>query len=223
MGLTTAIGLVLGVALAVSSCTTSSTLSSPDRSHSTSPTGTVTVPTSTGYAQTCRLIRSWCEPTTGSVPEALSRALALPSVEPGEPCPTTVGSAVSTAAFGGIALGEGSVRPLIAQEDRVGAQDGQLDLVSSKHGWLLVKTLWFAARGYHGAVLIRGRQLDGSNPVAFGVAPVLGDVQLPPGQTINHVGGYRTWPGATWLRAPGCYAWQVDTADASEIIVFQAS
>jgi hypothetical protein len=157
------------------------------------------------------------------VPPTLIRPLALPFIAPGGSCPTTPGSALSTRAFGGIALGQGSVRPLIAQKDAAGAEDGQLDLLPSKEGWYAVKTLWFAAHGYNGPVLIRGRELDGSNPVAFGEAPVLQDVQLPPGRTINHEGGYRTWPGATWLRAPGCYAWQVDTEDASEVIVFQAS
>ena len=34
--------------------------------------------------------------------------------------------------------------------------------------------------------------------------------------------GYRTQPGSTWVRSPGCYAWQVDGRGFSETIVVKA-
>jgi hypothetical protein len=89
-------------------------------------------------------------------------------------------------------------------------------------GWHQLKTLWFGNPSYQGPVLIRGRQLDGSNPVVFGEEPALMDPQLPPGPTVNGERGFREWPGATWLRAPGCYAWQVDGMGFTNVIVFEA-
>jgi hypothetical protein len=69
-------------------------------------------------------------------------------------------------------------------------------------------------------VLIRGRQLDGPHTI---VMSSMVDPQLGPGDTINGFpAGWREWPGATYLRTPGCYAWQVDGTDFSTVIVFQA-
>lgn len=34
--------------------------------------------------------------------------------------------------------------------------------------------------------------------------------------------GYRTVPGSTWVKSPGCYAWQVDGRGFSEVIVVDA-
>lgn len=40
--------------------------------------------------------------------------------------------------------------------------------------------------------------------------------------TVLTGGGYRTVPGSTWIRSPGCYAWQVDGRGFSETIVMDA-
>jgi hypothetical protein len=42
------------------------------------------------------------------------------------------------------------------------------------------------------------------------------------GPTLNGRDGWRQWPGGTWLRTPGCYAWQIDGTDFSDVIVFEA-
>jgi hypothetical protein len=34
--------------------------------------------------------------------------------------------------------------------------------------------------------------------------------------------GQREWPGATWIRTPGCYACQIDGLHFSYVIVFEA-
>jgi len=58
----------------------------------------------------------------------------------------------------------------------------------------------------------------------MGELPSLVDPQLPPGDipNLNGADGWREWPGATWLRFPGCYAWQVDGDNFSTAIVFKA-
>ena len=76
---------------------------------------------------------------------------------------------------------------------------------------------------YRGPVLIRGRQLDGTHHVRFGLAFV------PPTELrIGSWGNATTAPGwgfrasTTRLRAPGCYGYQIDGRTFSRVIVFQA-
>ena len=63
-------------------------------------------------------------------------------------------------------------------------------------------------------------QLDGTNPVGFDVGPswtsrVLSEIRL--------VGPYAgLHPAATFVRTLGCYAYQIDTAQSSYLIVFEA-
>ena len=73
---------------------------------------------------------------------------------------------------------------------------------------------------YVGAVLIRGRQLDGPNEVGFDVGPrwtrsVHAKIELVGPEHDLH-------PAATFVREPGCYAYQVDTFRSSYLIVFEA-
>jgi hypothetical protein len=35
--------------------------------------------------------------------------------------------------------------------------------------------------------------------------------------------GFRTTPGSTWVTSAGCYAWQVDGRNFSEVIVVDAA
>jgi hypothetical protein len=86
-------------------------------------------------------------------------------------------------------------------------------------GWAGTKALWTVPR-YSGPVLIRGRQLDGPNTLGFDLGPgwtqsVHPEIRLiGPDQTLH--------PAATFVRSPGCYAYQVDTTRSSYLIVFEA-
>jgi hypothetical protein len=189
------------------------------------PNGQPTLPAPQSYAETCRLVGSWCElePSPGGLPPGLRRPLSLPAIGLGGTCPTTKGQRFD-GQFGGVALGEGPVQPLIAGG---GARTEQGVIVfrpyaARRRGWYRAKTLWFARPDYGGPVLIRGRQLDGTRAVILGEAPSLVDPQMGPGATLNGREGWREWPGGTWLRTPGCYAWQIDGTDFSQVIVFQA-
>lgn len=78
------------------------------------------------------------------------------------------------------------------------------------------------ATALSGPVLVRGRRLGADDRIAFGEEPSLTDPQLPPGPTIDGAHGWREWPGGTFLRSLGCYAWQVDGAGFSDVVVFEA-
>ena len=186
-------------------------------------------PVPQSYAETCRLVSTWCqiEPTPGGIPDALRRPLAFPRVPPGADCPVTSGHLVNNGQFGGLALGEGPVQPIAAGGGSLteGLRFRAYVLPHARppyRGWYSMKTLWFARPEYRGPVFIRGRQLDGPHTVVLGEGPSLVDPQLGPGDTLNGIEGWREWPGGTSLRTPGCYAWQVDGTDFSHVIVFKA-
>ncbi len=199
-----------------------------------SPAPTTAVPTQiiagfpapATYQQACDLEPSVCNardlmPATADspLPRALRRPLQLPILGPGQACPVTQGAFLQTAYFAGVALGTGPVRPL----GRVTASgEGELGAAPDPAGWYGFKTLWFSAPSYTGPWLIRGAQLDGTSPVIFGEQPAVSQLVVPPVATLNGEGGYRTAPGGTYVRGPGCYAWQVDGTTFSYVIVFHA-
>ena len=151
----------------------------------------------------------------------LYRPLRIPAIAPGTPCPAApprgrlAGSGMRSSAFG-----PGPAYPTLAiRSGRAG-----IGLVwppddPARPGWTGTKVLWWVPR-YDGAVLIRGRQLDGPNAVGFDLGPrwtrtVLRELRLV-GPT------YDLRPAATFFQAPGCYAYQVDTLRSSYRIVFVA-
>jgi hypothetical protein len=87
--------------------------------------------------------------------------------------------------------------------------------------WSGTKRVWLLDSRYAGRALVRGRQLDGPNEVRF----VLGRPGFTPEKVLNPIGELRvegTSPSLTRLRAPGCYAYQVDTRTRSYLVVFEA-
>lgn len=151
-----------------------------------------------------------------------NRPLILPELASGQRCPVSASQKVTTLGFGGFALGSGPVRPdlPIARDPSAGVR---LDLSVPREDWFSVKTLWFVDPSYQGPALIRGARIDAPGPIAFGEAPDLAELVIPPGPTVNEASdGYRTAPGGTYVKAPGCYAWQVDGVGFSYVLVFQA-
>lgn len=172
--------------------------------------------------------------TSQSIGSLLARPLHPPAVAAGQPCPATSGSSIETSAFGGVALGDGPVRVLLA--DRGDLRHGHVALIPTERRlgrgtashWLAVETLWLSVPGYHGPFVVRGEALTGGDaievqPSGDGLHVGKGPLVVPPGPTPNTGGdGYRSVPGSTWVTGAGCYAWQVDGSSFSETIVFDA-
>jgi hypothetical protein len=184
-------------------------------------------PNAQGATDVCGPGVEWCHAPAGRIPSRLRRPLRLPHLRPGDPCPASRGRRYANRLFGGITFGRGPVRPLVAPNNRRDAGPARSGILRFRRApenrrWFRIKTLWFARPSYRGPAFIRGRQLDGDRRVVFGERPELVDPYLAPGPTVNGGDGFREWPGATWLRAEGCYALRIDGRNFSSTIVFAA-
>jgi hypothetical protein len=183
--------------------------------------GAHALPTPKNYSETCRLVSSWCRPTSGRIPQALRRPLHLPGLGASGSCRTSAGADFDNGQFGGVALGSRPVQPLILGNSG-DAKHGVVRFSRRPDGWWYVKTLWFSHSTYQGPIFIRGREVGGTGKIGFGEVPTLFDPQLPPQPTLNGRDGWREWPGATFIRNLGCYAWQIDGSGFSHVVIFRA-
>lgn len=139
---------------------------------------------------------------SGSVPAAIERPLRLPGLGPGGSCPVSRGS--------------GPVEPVRSPNVKLTPFVGS--------AWRGAEVIWRSAPSYHGPVLIRGHQLGAAGVVGFGEGHVPYDqLQLLDSAQGTPRGPGRTWPSFTRVKAPGCYAYQVDGTSFSYVIVFSAS
>jgi hypothetical protein len=89
--------------------------------------------------------------------------------------------------------------------------------------WGGQKVFWAISPSYHGPVLIRGRQLDGTTQIGFGESRVpYSRLEFQPSRGQRAFGGWRGYPATTRLHHQGCYAWQIDGTTFSEVVVFKA-
>jgi hypothetical protein len=159
----------------------------------------------------------------------LYRPLHLPVVEPGGACPVSAVGAFNFRKFGvNAGIGPGPAYP-------VGfLQPGSILYVEfplragplAGLEWSGEKVLWFVAPRYRGRLLIRGGRLDGPDLVRFqwGVMPST-ELRIQRGDfRTRAIGvrlvGQRMLPSITRVRAPGCYAYQIDGSSFSRVIVF---
>lgn len=159
----------------------------------------------------------------------LERPLHVPTIAPGGPCPTSAADSrtfESITGWGGSlsAFGAGPVYPILESVDgkpvlryRYPPPEGFGTV------WGVAKFPWFGDKTFHGRVLIRGRQLDGPNEVRFeDGSPGFTDAKrLNPDAELRLENPFGGSPATTRLRAPGCYAYQLDGWRFSRLIVFQ--
>src|SRR6266516_1153447 len=162
----------------------------------------------------------------GSAPEPwarLHRPLHLPTVAAGTPCPVSAVGRINFRKYGvGKGIGPGPAYPIgFAQPGSVLQFTYPPEPPSQFAGseWSGAKVLWFVAPRYRGPVLIRGGRLDHPDRLRFNRG------MIPPLEMRIHrvFSGPRDRPSYTRLRAPGCYAYQVDGTNFSRVVVFQAS
>jgi len=121
----------------------------------------------------------------------------------------------------GVAVGKGFVTAIIGQSGDLA--HGTVDLgTSNVAGWYGLKTDWTISPRYSGWVVVRGKQLDGSGPIAVLGDATVGAIVIPPGPTANTFAGWREQPSGAYVKGPGCYGFQVDGSSFSEHIVVKA-
>jgi hypothetical protein len=89
--------------------------------------------------------------------------------------------------------------------------------------WGGSKVAWFARPDFVGRVLIRGGRRDGPEGVRFGDgAQPTKELRLTFTAEDRGEGGWLFEGTYTRVRAPGCYAWQLDGDDFKSVITFRA-
>ncbi len=156
-------------------------------------------------------------PTPDAWAELRQRSLKLPTLQPATSCPATPGKSISPDF--GPDLGNGPVYPVGLGNEGVAIYDKQQIAVG---GWFSVKVLWIGDPTYKSPALVRGHQIDGPGELGFerGSDP-LRELRLHTNGGVAPRSGWHNWPSETRLRGPGCYAYQVDGAGFSEVIVFK--
>jgi len=168
--------------------------------------------------------KSDSEPSTGPKPQSESSGppLVLPSLADGKNCPVSIERRV-TPEFDP-ALGDGPVYP-------VGIPHGLLEFIYPTvktqlwypSAWGGQKVLWVAEPSYTGPILIRGGRIDAPGRLGFGDQSVPDwKMSFPAGEAVVN-DGWRQFPSYTRLKAPGCYAYQIDGDGFRTLIVFEAA
>jgi len=150
----------------------------------------------------------------------LRRPLHLPKVAPGAECPVSKGVKARTLSkdFGSaLALGSGPVYPVVDVSSRgvVGARP-----VAGRRGFFVYKVLFIIAPKYTGPVLVRGRRLDGRGVLLFGFGRGKPTVE----GRIRRGGDGRAWrgfPSSSYVKADGCYGYQMDGLGFSRVAVLR--
>ena len=123
--------------------------------------------------------------------------------------------------FPKVAIGNGPVRPMLLGSGDVSRGVAVVSPSTNAPGWFGVKTNWFSFPEYQGPIVIRAERLDGPGKRVFTVNPASAVPVVPTGPTLNRTGRWRDMPGGTYVKSPGCYAWQIDGQDFSYATVFR--
>jgi hypothetical protein len=160
----------------------------------------------------------------------LRRPLHVPSLPAGARCPTTAMATRDLFSFVGWgrgvpAWGSGPAYPVLSSDGGIPSIRVRLPPPEGfGTEWAVEKVLWFTALAFRGRVLVRGRQLDGPNEVRFedGRPGFTDEQRLHPVTELRLERDSGGHPATTRVRAPGCYAYQLDGWRFSSLIVFEA-
>jgi hypothetical protein len=115
-----------------------------------------------------------------------------------------------------VALGPGPVRP-----DGPWDLHGVINAGNTGDAWYSFKNEWQADATYDGPFRVRGARIDGPGDMGFGLRPDTSELLVPAGPTQTVADGYRWAPGAMFVTAAGCWAFQVDGTTFFSVMVFQ--
>jgi hypothetical protein len=158
---------------------------------------------------------------------SLRRPLHLPKLAAGAECPISKPDPRiqwrRINIFGGTGLGRGPVYP------GLGASGGLLWAtpdVQSGGPWFGEKVFWYVRPSYRGPVLIRARRIDGRGMLRFGSgelpSPELHLASLGSVSWEGQPPGSRGYPSGVRVLTKGCYAFQIDGANFSRVVVVTA-
>jgi hypothetical protein len=174
-------------------------------------------------------------PLPAALAVLLDRPLGLPSLATGGSCPVTQPTALDpppppghplTNAGSPIALGRAPVFPDAYYFGLHGRPNLlQLRSDATRPGWYITKAPWASRPGYRGWALIRAARIDGAGQaqVQVGDPDDVRYTQLGDAAAVNVVLDWQFMPGGIQVTTPGCYAYQVDTTGATDVIVFEAA
>ena len=95
-------------------------------------------------------------------------------------------------------------------------------------GTLGAKVAWIASPDYRGPALVRGSRIDATGDMLFdpGYGPTTAGLHFDYDTGVRAAGfdeGWRFLPSTVLIRAPGCYAFQIDGIDWTATIVMDAT
>lgn len=151
---------------------------------------------------------------------ALRRPWAQPKLPEGKPCPVTTDVSTPDPDLAPL-VGLGPARPILDEGASLTYVTHDQGAGWVDHTWGGAKVLWAVDPAQTGPVLVRGRQLDGPGKLAF-EDPAIPELVLHADSPQGLGDGWHDNPSYTRLRAPGCYAYQIDTADSTWTVVFTA-
>lgn len=160
-------------------------------------------------------------PARTTVDTLESRPLRLPTLTPGQSCPTNSGQTLTLANASGPAILVGAVGVTIPQRGNL--SEGTVDLAQSDvPGWYGIKTHWLVKPDYAGPLVVRAESLDGSGPISILADAGSGPLVITSDSTANGADGWREQPSGTYVKGPGCYGVQLDGTSFSVSLVFKA-
>ncbi|HEX5594658.1 MAG TPA: hypothetical protein VFX61_01345 [Micromonosporaceae bacterium] len=165
--------------------------------------------------------------TEAAIASLLARPLRLPTVSPGEACPvsgvTTRSPAAQESAAEG--LGTGPLYPItfyIGQDAtlRLGAQPPLPAKAPGPDGLYKLKVVWASTGAHPGPAVVRVGRLDGTGGgfVELSYRP---DARRGDAVVFALPDVAADFPSTTSVSGPGCYAYQIDGMNHSEVIVFR--
>jgi hypothetical protein len=164
---------------------------------------------------------------------ALHRPFHIPRLKAGQSCPRTLGRPAHDLSpdFGiANALGDRPVYPVFdldyVYDPSSSARSGSVHFGNAGfvRGWYGIKVLWIAAPTYSGRVLVRGRRTDRRIRLRFGGGRRLPlELRIPALRGSGVAGAWHFRPSLIRIKAPGCYGFQIDGTDFSDVVLFRAS